>query len=186
MGAKKTGKIHPEKPHRREGRWDMVGGWEGREKDMDRREMTGKGGGDVVRSEKQIYSRETREIKHTHTFACTVFCTHSTGYIHETPNTHTLTQAIAWCVDTIRSWHNEKTGLQRNTNKFRDMKLAVVLHCTTPTQTPHFCHYTPWQHPSSDKRGLPAQIIGNQVSTLLGIVLHWSPWPEWVAKAGWA
>lgn len=63
-----------------------------------------------------------------------------------------------------------------NTNKFREKKLALWLHHTTPPQTPQFSHYTRLQWP--DKRVPPARVIGNQVSTPLCIVHHQSQ-PRW-------
>lgn len=74
IGAMKTGKIHPETPHksslqgqkRQSGRWRE---WEDekRKEKMDRREMAGKKRCEnVVRSQRQIETRETTKIKAAH------------------------------------------------------------------------------------------------------------------------
>lgn len=113
IGERKTGKIHPEKPHR--------SSQEGGGGETDRRGIERKGGGDeknIVRSQKQIETRDQKNQSiHTdaHTSACTPSFSHAPTLwlqllrAHE--RQHKPSLPIWWCVDTIRSSHREETGL---------------------------------------------------------------------------
>lgn len=129
-----------------------------------------------LRSRQRPHRPEKKNQSNTHTFACVPFF-----FIHKDPkhtchtDTQTLTGALWLSLDVLTVLGPDTMRKQvqgANTNKIRRKKLAFLLHCATPPQTPQFSHYNPLQRPSKDKRVSPPQVIGNQLGTLLSTVPH--------------
>lgn len=88
-------------------------------------------------------------------------------YVHTNASTNPL--CLSGGVLTLLGAHTERKRVWGgNTNKLREEKLVLLLHCTTPPQTPQSSHYIPLWCPSSDKRVPPAR--GNRKSSQHSIV----------------
>ena len=137
---------------------------------------------------RQRPERPEQSKKHTNICMYTLFFTHTCALMTFVTYTNARIHSL-WLNLNVLTPLGADTKWKRvwgETNKFREKKLALLLHCPTPLQTPQFSHYTPLQHPSTDKRVPPAGVIGNQVSTLLCSVPYQSHRPERMAEVGQA